>query len=236
MSQSIPVLFESGDFLVLNKPYGVASNKSSTYSEPTVQDFLHEKLGLLPQADIAGNASDFVKRAGLVHRLDKDTTGVLLAAKHEKAFIWAQKQFKERTVEKTYRAIVIGDLEDDEFEITAGIERSPRDRHRFEASVDGREAQTFFTVLKRFSIDNQPFTYLEARPKTGRTHQIRVHLAALNHPVAGDTLYCSKKQFDIIAGIVNRMMLHAFSLKFSDMDKMDVFITYPFTDAEFLVK
>ena len=161
----------------------------------------------------------------LAHRLDKETSGVLLLAKNEKAHEFLQKQFKARTIKKIYIAVVQGSVKNDRGVVNKPIGRSPRDFRRYSAGRGARgemrEAETFWKVLKRI----KDFTILEVRPKTGRTHQIRVHMKYLNHPVAGDALYNPRLPAPEAAGNGGqakdkkwpRMMLHALSIEFKNL-------------------
>lgn len=151
-------------------------------------------------------------RPGIVHRLDRDTSGIMIIAKTQDAFIFLKKQFQERSVRKVYHAIVWGDMKQDRGIINAPIGRSKNDFRRWHAGRgtrgDLREATTEWKVLKRITDKITKFTYLEVRPKTGRTHQIRVHMKYAQHPIVGDTLYTNNP----IALGFDRMALHSYSL------------------------
>ncbi len=160
----------------------------------------------------AGVNSDNFK--GRVHRLDKDTSGVLLIAKNEKTLIFLQKQFKTREVEKKYLALIVGNLKNNQGKIETLIGRAPKDRKKqkvylsTEPEADGkREAATEYKIKERFD----DYTLLEVSPKTGRKHQIRCHLAYLGHPIAGDKMYGFKNQ--ICPKELKRQFLHASYLK-----------------------
>ena len=153
-------------------------------------------------------------RYGIVHRLDKDTSGLLLVARTPEAFRFFQEQFKERRVEKTYICLVVGKIAQENGNITTLLGRAPSDRRKqkvflpTDPEAEGkREAETHYKVLKRF----EDYTLLEIHPKTGRKHQIRVHLASIGNPLAGDKLYGFKGQ-QTPEGL-NRHFLHASSLK-----------------------
>ena len=143
-------------------------------------------------------------RPGIVHRLDKDTSGLIIVAKNETAHMKLADQFKSRTVTKTYLALVQGHLSPEEGIIEAGIGRHPRDRKRMAVTSRGRKP-----VLNTGLFNTDNFTLLEVKPRTGRTHQIRVHLAAIGFPVVGDATYGSKSDF------LSRQFLHAHKLAFS---------------------
>ena len=197
----IKVLYEDKDILAIDKPSGVLVDA------------------------ILAEYPKFI----LAHRLDKETSGVLLLAKNEKAYEFLKRQFKNREVKKIYHAVVVGDIKKDSGIINKPIGRSPRDfRRRLAgrgARGEMREAVTEYKVLKRFGTPSKKFTYLEVKPKTGRTHQIRVHLKFFNYPVVGDTLYNPKGlplpnlplRRGRSGGGIPRMMLHAFSIEFKNL-------------------
>jgi 23S rRNA pseudouridine1911/1915/1917 synthase len=148
-------------------------------------------------------------RPGIVHRLDKDTSGVMVVAKSEFAHHYLVDQFKERLVEKLYRAIVVGKLLESCGTVDRPIGRHPVNRKKMSIRDDGRRAVTHWQVLERFD----GYTYVELNLETGRTHQIRLHLASLGHPVAGDAVYGKKMKHDPQLAI-KRQCLHAFRLGF----------------------
>ncbi|EKD99396.1 MAG: hypothetical protein ACD_22C00267G0001 [uncultured bacterium] len=150
-----------------------------------------------------------------MHRLDKDTSGVLIVAKNEEAFTSLQKQFKDRTIAKEYVAWVIGEIADDKFEINAPIKRNPRSRFKFAVVADGKDAFTAFEKVKTVEINDQKATLLKVYPKTGRTHQIRVHLSAFDHPIIGDEIYGTKKQLEDWYQVFPRLMLHSQKITFN---------------------
>lgn len=190
------VIFEDDSLLVLNKPSGLTVNKASTQKGQTLEDFLAEK--------IVG-----VARSGIVHRLDKDTSGLLVVAKSPKALEVLQAQFKGREVTKKYLALVHGKVSPAAGTINAPLERNPFNRMRFGVFPGGREAQTDYHVLKLF----RDFTFLILTPHTGRTHQIRVHLKYINHPIVGDPLYGGRKNYQADLKFCSRLFLHATYLK-----------------------
>ncbi len=225
----IKILYEDKDVLVIDKPSGILTHPAIKSEGETILDWATKKY---PKVE-------------LVHRLDKDTSGVLVLAKNHKAHEFLKKQFMDREVKKTYVAVVQGFVKKDHDIINKPIGRSPMDFRRHSASRGARgemrEAVTEYKVIKRFTSPqpspskgegekvgkrtdlknskrsvleetfSQPFTYLEIHPKTGRTHQIRVHMKFLNHPVVCDSLYdpkgpCPKN--------ISRLALHAKSIEF----------------------
>ena len=199
------VLYEDDDLLVLSKPPGTVVHPACGHDEGTL---VH---GLLYHCDDLSGISGEL-RPGVVHRLDKDTSGVMVVAKNDQVHHALVEQFKGRAVEKIYQAIVVGRLTSLEGRIDLPIGRHPVNRKKMTVRENGgREAVTHWRVLEVF---DDGFTYVEVRLETGRTHQIRVHMAAIGHPVAGDQLYGRKKQALEKFGIV-RQCLHAYSLAFT---------------------
>jgi 23S rRNA pseudouridine1911/1915/1917 synthase len=178
---------------------------------------LYENDDLLVIDKPAGMVADDIPRR--VHRLDKDTSGILLVAKNDKALEFFQKQFKEKRVKKKYIALVVGNLKNKEGEIKTLIGRSPKDRRKQKVYLRGepnsegkREAITNYKLLKRFKY----YDLIEIEPSTGRKHQIRTHFAYLGHPLAGDKLYSFKNQ--ICPAGLKRQFLHASYLKITMPD------------------
>ncbi|AIS52615.1 pseudouridine synthase [Thermoanaerobacter kivui] len=185
LPENIPldILYEDDDIIVINKPQGMVVHPApGNYSGTLVNALLYHCKNL---SGING-----ILRPGIVHRLDKDTSGVMVVAKNDKAHISLSNQIKERSVFKKYVAIVEGVIKDEEGKIEAPIGRHPVDRKKMAVIEDGRYALTLYKVLERFKEN----TLIEAVIKTGRTHQIRVHMAYIGHPVVGDPVYGFKKQ------------------------------------------
>jgi 23S rRNA pseudouridine1911/1915/1917 synthase len=189
----IPILYEDDFCLVLEKPNGVLTHaKGSLNLEPSVASFIQSRI----DSGISGN------RAGIVHRLDRNTSGIILVAKSARAQQYLQRQFAKRQVRKVYYAIVAGNLDKSEAEINMPIERNPKHLATFRVGPNGKAALTYYKVI----ASTKSFSLLEMRPETGRTHQLRVHLKAIGHPIVGDTIY---------GGIpAARLMLHAYKLSF----------------------
>lgn len=177
----LDLLFEDSDLLVLNKPVGLLVHTGAGVSpdEKTLADYL---VAYCPS--IIGVGED-AQRYGIVHRLDRDTEGVMVVAKTQAAFEDLKRQFQDHTVEKRYYALVYGNPPDDYWEVHLPIGRHPKKRHLFSVRQDGKPASTNITVLKRFGTT----TLLDVEILTGRTHQIRVHLAHSRFPVVGDPTY-----------------------------------------------
>jgi 23S rRNA pseudouridine1911/1915/1917 synthase len=202
------ILYEDNDILVVDKPAGlVVFHEGPGKKQPSVIDCLIEKFPVLKNA-----GED--PRYGIVHRLDKDTSGVLLVAKNTAALELLQKEFQERNVSKKYTALAVGVINQDSGKIETLIGRSPKDRQKQKTYLPGepgsqgkREAITEYKVLEKFDS----YTLVELAPKTGRKHQIRTHLSYLGHPIAGDKLYSFKNQK--CPKDLNRQFLHASYLK-----------------------
>ncbi len=202
------VVFEDEQILVLDKPSGMVVNRSDSTKVETVQDWVAERLGL-------GNLDLGIgERAGIVHRLDKETSGLLLVAKTLKAFQNLQLQFKERKVKKKYLALVEGKVAPPEGEINAPVGRLPWDREKFGVFPGGREALTRYKVVVTYPIQQVIYTLLELAPETGRTHQIRVHLKYLGFPVVGDQNYAGRQKARQQRQWCPRLFLHAKFLQF----------------------
>lgn len=199
------IIFEDGAILILDKPSGWIVNEAKTTGEtPVVQSWLRENFdyGLIGSRE---------ERDGIVHRLDKETSGILIVAKTKKAFENLQKQFKDREVRKKYIALVHGRLEPEEGEIKAPVGRLPWRRDRFGILPGGREAFTNYKVHKYY----KDYTLLELFPKTGRTHQIRIHLKYVGHPIISDSFYAGRKTARKDRKWCPRLFLHASEISFS---------------------
>lgn len=198
--KELDIIFENEKLLVINKPPGLLVHPARKFeSRKTLIDILLERYKL------STGASWKLERPFLVHRLDKDTSGVLVVAKTPEVQFWLSKQFGEHRVKKVYRAIVSGKVRNLEGEIFVPLEKR---RNIVKVGSLGRESRTKFRVIKQ----NNAFSYLELYPETGRTHQIRVHLEFINHPIIGDKEY--KGTLKIKDKDVPRTMLHAYKIKF----------------------
>jgi len=206
------VIHEDQDILVLDKPSGLVVNVSSTTRNPTLQEWVREKYPMDYEGE---DDSDFYGREGIVHRLDKETSGIILVARNKEAFDNLQEQFKSRSVGKEYIALVFGVLEDEVLEINAPIDRNPKSRTKMAVVEGGRPSTTRIERIKVLGEGEARMTLIKAFPKTGRTHQIRVHLAALGFPVIGDDLYAGKKRSVSSREEFGRLMLHARKISFT---------------------
>ncbi|MCJ7826332.1 RluA family pseudouridine synthase [Patescibacteria group bacterium] len=258
------ILYQDDDILLVNKPPGMVVNRAESVKGETVQEWVERELknifchretseagrGDLYNKDcfaIARNVKDddFYSRAGIVHRIDKETSGILVIAKNSTSFIELQRQFKERLVKKTYLALVHGDVPQ-EGEIRVPVGRLPWNREQFGVVPGGKEAVTKFKRISVYTLssrgnppaggdrsdlydkdcfsrqrrdrnDNrdEKISLVEVYPETGRTHQIRVHFKYLGYPLVGDYLYAGRKQSRDDRKWAGRVMLHAWKITFS---------------------
>jgi len=192
----LKILYEDADLLVIDKPAGLTVHPAPGHYSHTLANAI---LAHVPDIETGGT-----NRPGIVHRLDKDTSGLIIVAKNNTAHMRLAEQFKNRTIVKIYQTLVNGHLTPEQGIIEANIGRDPRNRKRMAVVTLGRAARTEYRVIQY--IDN--FTLLEVKPKTGRTHQIRVHLAAIGFPIVGDQVYGAKSEF------LSRQFLHAYKIKF----------------------
>lgn len=242
----IPIIFEDQDLVVINKPPGLIVNRADSVRGETIQGWMEEKLKTeLPVAPDEwqklvpgdfnpefGSAEEiFKERGGIVHRLDKDTSGVLVLAKNPGSLANLLAQFKSREVSKEYLCLVHGKFNLEHGTVALPLGRSSRDRRHFTVDLEGRVAVTEYRVEKWYSgldvtkintqiekkylgIYQQGFSLVRCLPKTGRTHQIRVHLAAIQHPLVGDITYVGRKRAKLDPVWCSRQFLHAVQLSF----------------------
>ncbi|MBP7601207.1 MAG: RluA family pseudouridine synthase [Thermoflexales bacterium] len=241
----LDVLYEDADVLVINKPAGMVVHPGAGVRGGTVAN------AILSYAPEAADAGDDPQRPGIVHRLDKETSGVLLIARNDAALQALQAQFQTRTIEKTYLALCVGDVMPPAGLIDKPIGRDPGHRQRMAVVASGRSAQTEYTVTQRWKVADadgvaeavlgtlgrvsttgaerkakpMPMAYalVRARPRTGRTHQLRVHLASLGYPIVGDETYGATRRDPLSKKLAPRQLLHASELRFA----------LPSTGAEF---
>lgn len=216
MANDIPIIYEDDNFLVVNKPAGISVHRDPFNNNPAITDWLVKKY---PKIISVGESSfgpkgEIIEKPGLVHRLDKDTSGVLIVAKNQETFLFFKKQFQNHEIKKTYRAILFGNIKfhtgESERMINLPIGRSARDPRvrvaNLKASGRLREAITIYKVLENIG----DYCYVEAYPKTGRTHQLRAHFKAINHPIICDKLYSGKLS---CPATLDRQALHAFKIR-----------------------
>ena len=200
--QDIPldVVYEDSDVIVVNKPKGLVVHPAPGHPDGTLVNALLHHCG----DSLSGVGGAL--RPGIVHRIDRDTSGLIIAAKNDFAHQKLSAQLQDHTLSRIYRCIVVGNLREDAGTVDAPIGRHPTDRKKMAVVASGRPAVTHWTVLERFP----GFTYVECRLETGRTHQIRVHMAHIGHPILGDTVYGAKKPVPGLQG----QCLHAVGLRF----------------------
>ena len=200
--QDIPldVVYEDADVIVVNKPSGMVVHPAPGHPDGTlVNALLYHCAGTL--SGVGG-----ALRPGIVHRIDRDTSGLIIAAKNDAAHQYLSAQLADHTLARTYECIVVGKLREDRGTVNAPIARHPTDRKRMAVVAGGREAVTHWEVIARYP----GYTHVRCRLETGRTHQIRVHMAYIGHPILGDTVYGAKKEVPGLTG----QCLHAVGLRF----------------------
>ena len=178
------LIFKDKQIFLVNKPAGWVTLNVDTYSGETLEDWVVKNIQF-------SNSAFQKKRAGIVHRLDKDTWGIVLGARNKRDFNFLQQQFKKRQVRKKYLALVSGELRS-EGKVVSPIGRMSYNRFKYGVTPDGKQAETRFKPKDKYIIEGRVYTLVEVWPKTGRTHQIRVHMQYLSHPVYGDSLYGGK--------------------------------------------
>lgn len=254
IDNKIIILFEDSELLVINKPAGITVNRSDTTKGDTVQDWAEKYLKIRstklesrnnPEIQNANDQKDFefrnsdfefLSRGGIVHRLDKETSGVLVLAKTPEAFAAVQQQFKDRVVEKTYQALTHGIVTPAIGEIKAPVGRLPWNRTQFGIVAGGRDSVTFYKRLAVYELpgkgsEREKGSLLELSPQTGRTHQIRVHLKYIGHPIFADFLYAGRKTARNDRKLLERVFLHAQSLSFLHPGTGErMFFNAPFPD------
>jgi len=192
----LPVIYEDSNVIVVDKPTGIISHaRGRFWQEASVASFIRDRISGMDG-----------ERGGIVHRLDRATSGVMICAKNEATLKFLQKQFSDRKVQKTYIAVVSGQPKNDIAIIDAPLTRDLKAPRQFKVSPDGKQSQTSYKVLKQ----SEKYSTLELKPRTGRTHQLRVHLQYIGNPIVGDELY-SKHEYP-------RLLLHAYSLEITMPD------------------
>ncbi|OGD87244.1 hypothetical protein A2164_04310 [Candidatus Curtissbacteria bacterium RBG_13_35_7] len=235
---ALQIIFENNEILVINKPSGLVVNKSKTINEKTLQDELGKYLKI--------KGLGIGDRAGIVHRLDRETSGILLIAKTQRVFKFLQKQFKERKIKKEYTALVHGKVQDTIGRISSNISRIGK-FGKFGVDNIGREALTEYEVLWSYKFNNDKFNkildknrftkpkikylrsyasgyaLLKVKPRTGRTHQVRVHLKSIGHPVVCDNIYTPSKLLKFDKLWCRRLFLHASYIEFKIFERSTSF-------------
>src|SRR3989338_7153375 len=231
------IIYEDGDIIVVNKPAGVVVHPDGRTVEPSVSEWF---VGKYPESRNVGEKLGDIDRPGVVHRIDRETSGVLLLAKTKEGHSCLKEQFQNREIEKIYHLFIYGNLKDDQGTISLPIGRSVSNFKKRSAQRGARgemrEAITYFQVLKRVSDppshkasegQRKSVTFMEAKPKTGRTHQIRVHFKALHHPIVCDKLYAPNKP--CLLGFT-RLALHSRAITFKTVNDKKVIIEAPYPE------
>jgi 23S rRNA pseudouridine1911/1915/1917 synthase len=227
----IPIIHEDDHIVVINKPPGIVVNNAESVKGETVQDWAHTYLGITrpevvfkpvihPDGTVERNIPlEFAGRAGIVHRIDKETSGCLVIAKTPVVFEELQRQFKEREIHKTYLAIVHGAVVPEVGEVRAPVGRLPWNKEHFGIVPGGKDSVTRYKVERSWETvhgkNHETVSLVALFPETGRTHQIRVHMKYINHPLVGDYLYAGRKTARNDRLWAPRVMLHAWKIEFS---------------------
>ena len=201
------VVYEDSSFMVLNKPSGWVVPETQSSKAPSVELWLHTNSNF----EILNLK---VYRSGIVHRLDKETSGLLVVAKTKDAFHYFQKKFKERKIRKTYLALLHGKVEPEIGEINASVGRLPWNRERFGVLAGGREAKTKYKLKAYYLLQTTYYSLVEFYPQSGRTHQIRVHAKHIGHPIVADIFYAGRKTARRDREWCPRLFLHASKISF----------------------
>lgn len=247
------LIYQDEDLLVINKPAGQIVNTATSHQQESLQTYFanqwHLPLHTKPVGQNASAEEIFLSRQGMVHRLDKDTSGLLLWAKNPPTLMALLKQFQQRQVEKTYQCLVHGFFKEDSGRISLPLARKRTNRQIMAVDPQGREAITLFQVQTTYQFNfphnlpvknklltnlYQGFSLLLVQPQTGRTHQIRAHFTHLHHPLVGDSAYLSKKKAALDKLWCQRQFLHACSLTFTQprtQKKLHFYVDLP-TDLQ----
>jgi 23S rRNA pseudouridine1911/1915/1917 synthase len=209
----IPILYEDRNMLAVNKPSGLVIHTDGRTKEPALTDWIKERC---PKCEDVGEPLEIgtgqvIKRYGIVHRIDRETSGIVLVAKNQETYEFLKNQFLNREIEKFYHAIVHGDVRYDEGIINLAIGRNKSDfrKRATGKAVRGevKEAITHYKTIAR----KEKISFIEANPRTGRTHQLRVHFADIGHPIVGDRLYSVPRKSPLE---ITRLALHAYAIEF----------------------
>jgi len=210
VTESPQIVFENDEFLILDKPSGwVVNDSETTRNIETLQSWIEKNI----KSEISKSQE---YRSGIVHRLDKETSGLLLIAKTPEAFMSLQNQFKERLVKKEYLALVHGQLDPERGEISVPVGRLPWNRERFGIIPGGRSSETSYQLERKYQKDKEIYSLVRVKPVTGRTHQIRIHMKYLDHPLVSDPFYTGRKRAKRDRAWCPRLFLHAAKITFHD--------------------
>lgn len=234
MENNPTIIYEDDEILVINKPSGLVVHGDGRTEEYSVSDWVIKNYSDLKEVGEPweNQKGEIIPRPGIVHRLDRDTSGVMVVAKTQESFEFLKEQFQERTIKKTYHTFVYDSFKEEEGDIDRPIGKSKTDFRMWSAQPGSRgvqrEAHTAWEVLGRIEKNNKKYTYLELTPTTGRTHQLRVHLKAIHHPIVCDKLYAPKRG---CALGFKRLALHASTITIPGKDTFEAPYPEDFTAA-----
>ncbi len=223
------ILYEDADILAINKPAGLVVHGDGKTKEPTLSDWIISKYPDIKKVGEPGRTAsgEEVDRPGIVHRLDRDTSGVMLVAKNQASFENLKTQFQNHEIKKTYHAFVFGEMKNDKGTIDRPIGRSNKDFRMWSAQRGARgelrEAVTDYQVLNR----GKGYSFVQVNPKTGRTHQIRVHFKAISYPLVADSLYAPSRENTL--GF-ERLALHSHEVTFAGVDGKSHTVVAPYPE------
>ena len=230
MENKPDIIFEDENILVINKPAGLVVHGDGRTKEESVASWICKKYPKLKKIGEpwVNPKGEEIPRPGIVHRLDRDTSGVMVIAKTQKSFEFLKEQFQERNIKKTYRAFVYGALKEEKGEIDRPIGKSKTDFRKWSAQPGSRgvqrEAHTAWKLLEGIGSKGEMYSYLELAPTTGRTHQLRVHLKAIHHPILCDKLYAPKRE---CALGFDRLALHSHTITVPSQDEKEQLFEAP---------
>ena len=230
-SQNVEILYEDKDILAINKPSGLVVHSDGKTAEKTLVDWIILKYPKIKKVGESWTtpSGEIIYRPGIVHRLDRETSGVMLVAKTQKGFENLKKQFQEHKIEKVYHAFTYGEMKNDSGTIDRPIARSKKDFRMWSAQRgargEPREAITDYKVITRAN----GYSFVHVFPKTGRTHQIRVHFKAINYPLVSDSLYAPKRKNERKNRLgLERVALHSYGITFTDLKDKSHTVTAPY--------
>ncbi len=232
MKSLIPILYEDDEVVVINKPVGLVIHPDGRTKEYTLVDWVHEHYPTVADAQVGEpivlTSGETIEKPGIVHRIDRETSAVLIIAKTKESFLNLKSQFQARTIKKNYKTLVHGFFKDTKGVIDKPIGRSTSDFRKWSAEYGARgelrPSMTEYSVLGQGEVDGVKLSYLDVFPHTGRTHQIRVHLKAVGHAILGDKLYAPKAP---LALGFDRIALHASSVTFRNIKGEEIRVEAP---------
>lgn len=212
----IKTIYQDEDLLVIDKPWGVVVDRAKTTANKTIQDWVEKKKLFKKEKNNHQTSAynEYLSRSGIVHRLDKETSGLMVISRNLQAFNKLKEQFKKRLTKKNYLALTHSRLRVNKGDINLPLARNPDNRKKFTVRLKGRQALTEYELLNNYFLAKEEFTFLAVKPRTGRTHQIRAHLSYLGYPLVSDPLYLNKKKLKQDKLWCPRLFLHSSELEF----------------------